>query len=37
MEPNEIQTALGAAVEEVLETMCFATVLASGDGGPSLR
>ena len=42
MEPNEIQTALDAAVEEVLETMFFTTVLASaegvvppdGDGGP---
>jgi CheY-specific phosphatase CheX len=39
MEPNEIQTALASAVEEVLETMCFTTVLASSvhppeeDGG----
>ena len=32
MEPNEIQMALAAAVEEVLETMCFATVLASSEG-----
>jgi CheY-specific phosphatase CheX len=32
MEPNEIQTALAAAVEEVLETMCFTTVLASSEG-----
>ena len=32
MEPNEIQTALAAAVEEVLETMCFTTVLASAEG-----
>jgi len=32
MEPNEIQTALASAVEEVLETMCFAGVLASAEG-----
>ena len=32
MEPNEIQTALAAAVEEVLETMYFSTVLASAEG-----
>jgi len=32
MEPNEIQAALAAAVEEVLETMYFSTVLASADG-----
>lgn len=32
MEPNEIQVALASAVEEVLETMFFATVLASGEG-----
>ena len=32
MEPNEIQMGLAAAVEEVLETMCFASVLASGEG-----
>ena len=32
MEPIEIQTALAAAVEEVLETMCFTTVLASAEG-----
>jgi len=32
METNEIQAALAAAVEEVLETMCFATVLASDEG-----
>ena len=32
MEPNEIQTALAAAVEEVLETMCFASVLTSSEG-----
>lgn len=32
MEPNEIQTALAAAVEEVLETMCFTGVLASLEG-----
>ena len=32
MEPNEIQAALAATVEEVLETMCFASVLASAEG-----
>jgi len=32
MEPNEIQTALASAVEEVLETMCFTSVLASAEG-----
>ena len=32
MEPNEIQSALASAVEEVLETMCFTTVLASSEG-----
>ncbi len=32
MEPNEIQMGLAAAVEEVLETMCFTSVLASGEG-----
>lgn len=32
MEPNEIQTVLASAVEEVLETMCFASVLASAGG-----
>ena len=32
MEPNEIQAALSAAVEEVLETMCFTTVLAYEPG-----
>jgi CheY-specific phosphatase CheX len=32
MEPNEIQTVLTAAVEEVLETMCFTTVLRSSEG-----
>lgn len=32
MEPNEIQTALEAAVEEVLETMCFTGVVASSEG-----
>ncbi len=32
MEPNEIQTRLAEAVEEVLETMCFTSVLASGEG-----
>ncbi|HXN46401.1 MAG TPA: chemotaxis protein CheX [Bryobacteraceae bacterium] len=32
MEPNEIQVGLAAAVEEVLETMCFTSVLASGEG-----
>ena len=32
MEPNEIQTALASAVEEVLETMCFASVLTSAAG-----
>jgi hypothetical protein len=32
MEPNEIQIGLAAAVEEVLETMCFTSVLASGEG-----
>jgi CheY-specific phosphatase CheX len=32
MEPNEIQTALAAAVEEALETMCFTSVLASAEG-----
>ncbi|MGO9011564.1 MAG: chemotaxis protein CheX [Bryobacteraceae bacterium] len=31
MEPNEIQSALASAVEEVLETMCFASVLASAE------
>ena len=35
MEPNEIQEALTAAVEEVLETMCFSTVLASAEGAAS--
>jgi CheY-specific phosphatase CheX len=34
MEPNEIQTALSAAVEEVLETMYFSAVLASAEGAP---
>lgn len=32
MEANEIQAALAAAVEEVLETMCFISVHASGEG-----
>jgi len=32
MEPNEIQAAMAVAVEEVLETMCFASVLASAEG-----
>ena len=32
MEPNDIQLGLAAAVEEVLETMCFTSVLASGEG-----
>jgi CheY-specific phosphatase CheX len=32
VEPNEIQTALAVAVEEVLETMFFTTVLASSEG-----
>ncbi len=32
MEPNEIQLGMAAAVEEVLETMCFTSVLASGEG-----
>ena len=32
MEPNEIQIGLAAAVEEVLETMCFTSVLSSGEG-----
>ncbi len=32
MEPNEIQMALASAVEEVLETMCFTSVLASAEG-----
>jgi hypothetical protein len=32
MEPNDIQAALASAVEEVLETMCFTNVLASGEG-----
>jgi len=32
MEPNEIQAGLAAAVEEVLETMCFTSVLSSGEG-----
>ena len=32
MEPNSIQTALAFAVEEVLETMCFTTVLSSAEG-----
>ncbi len=32
MEPNEIQMGLAAAVEEVLETMCFTSVLSSGEG-----
>jgi len=32
MEANEIQTALVAAAEEVLETMCFATIFASSEG-----
>jgi CheY-specific phosphatase CheX len=32
MESNEIPAALAAAVEEVLETMCFTTVLASSEG-----
>ncbi len=31
MEPNEIPAALAAAVAEVLETMCFTTVLADSD------
>ena len=32
MEPTEIQPALESAVGEVLETMCFATALASSEG-----
>ena len=32
MEQNEIQIGLAAAVEEVLETMCFTSVLSSGEG-----
>jgi CheY-specific phosphatase CheX len=32
METNEIQSVLAAAVEEVLETMCFTAVLASSEG-----
>jgi CheY-specific phosphatase CheX len=32
MRSAEIQTALAAAVEEVLETMCFSAVLASSEG-----
>ena len=32
MEPSEIQPALESAVGEVLETMCFATALASSEG-----
>jgi len=32
MQPNEIQAALGSAVEEVLETMCFTGVLTSSPG-----
>ncbi|MGO9232396.1 MAG: chemotaxis protein CheX [Bryobacteraceae bacterium] len=32
MESNDIQTALASAVEEVLETMCFTTPLASAEG-----
>ena len=32
MEPNEIQIGLAAAVEEVLETMCFTSVFASAEG-----
>jgi hypothetical protein len=32
MELNEIQMRLTEAVEEVLETMCFTSVLASGEG-----
>jgi CheY-specific phosphatase CheX len=32
VEKNEIQPALASAVEEVLETMCFAGVLASAEG-----
>ena len=37
MEPNEIQTALAASVEEVLETMCFAGVVASAEGNVPLE
>jgi CheY-specific phosphatase CheX len=33
METTEIQPALASAVEEVLETMCFTSVLASTEGG----
>ncbi len=32
MEANEIKTALASAVEDVLETMCFTTVLSSEQG-----
>src|SRR5271169_5617214 len=32
MEPNDIQLGLAAAVEEVLETMCFTSVFGSGEG-----
>ncbi|MBI4874105.1 MAG: chemotaxis protein CheX [Acidobacteria bacterium] len=32
MQPNDIQTALVSAVEEVLGTMCFTSVLASAEG-----
>jgi len=35
MTPNEMQTALSVAVEEVLETMCFSGVLASDEGNTS--
>jgi CheY-specific phosphatase CheX len=33
MEPIEIQRALESAVEQVLETMCFTSVVASSEGG----
>lgn len=32
MEPNEVQAAMATAVEDVLETMCFLGVCASGQG-----
>lgn len=32
MDSNDVQTALGAAVEEVLETMCFTPVMESNAG-----
>jgi len=35
MESPEVQAALGAAVEDVLETMCFACVIGSSDQPPT--